>query len=140
MSNKQLTPEILDITQVYINHEFSLDRTAEATNLTKQEVIEAISHPQAKHYINEVYMDQGYRNRARIGKLLDRMIESKVEEAEESEMWTEMDLADLIKLQHKIRMDEAKMDTPNTQVNIANFGDSNYGALVEKLMNGKGNK
>ena len=137
---KALTPEVLDLTQLYIEHEFSIERTAEVTGLTKQQVAEAIAHPQSKALINEIYLDTGYRNRARLGNLLDKMIESKIEEAEETEQWTEMDLAELIKLQHKMRMDEAKLDSPNTQVNIANFGDTNYSSLVERLMNGTNRK
>ena len=134
--SKALTPEVLDITQAYIDCGFSLEKASDTTGLSLQEINEIISHPQAKAYINEVYLDSGYRNRAKIGQLLDRMIESKIEEAEESEMWTDMDLADLLKLAHKIRMDEAKLESPNTQVNIANFGDSNYAGLVQRLLSG----
>jgi hypothetical protein len=64
------------------------------------------------------------------------MIESKIEEAEESEHWTDADLIDLLKFSHKIKIDEAKLDSPNTQVNIATFGESNYAGLVSKLLNG----
>lgn len=135
--SKALTPETLDITQLYINCGFSIEETAQKCNLTHQEISEIISHPQAKQYINEVYLDTGYRNRAKLGALMDKIIESKIEEAEESEVWSSMDLADLVKLSHKMRMDEAKLDAPNTQVNIANFGDSNYAGLVQKLLNGK---
>lgn len=133
---KALTPEVLDVTQVYIQSKFDLHKTCELTGLSTQEVSEAIGHPQAKAYINEVFLDTGYRNRARLGALLDKMIESKIEEAEETEVYTEADLLDLLKFSHKMKMDEAKLESPNTQVNIANFGDSNYAGLVNKLLNG----
>lgn len=132
-----LTPEVLDVTRIYIEQGFDLQKTSELCNLPLKEVIDITTHPQAKQYINEVYLDTGYRNRHKIGKLLDKIIDSKVEEAEESEMWSDMDLAELLKLAHKMRMDEIKTETPNTQVNIANFGDTNYSSLVDKLMNGK---
>lgn len=138
--SKALTAEILDITQLYIDCGLSMQETADRAGLSLQEVSETISHPQAKAYINDVYLDTGYRNRAKIGLLLDKIIESKIEDAEETEQWSDMDLAELLKLAHKIRMDEAKLDSPNTQVNIANFGDSNYANLVQKLLNGKPNK
>ena len=133
----ELTPEVLDITQIYIQAKFDLEKTCELTGLGSQEVSEAINHPQARAYINEVYLDTGYRNRARLGALLDKMIESKIEEAEETEQYTEADLLELLKFSHKMKMDEAKLESPNTQVNIANFGDSNYSNLVAKLLGGK---
>lgn len=136
MSSNALTPEVLDITQVYIQCEFDLHRTAKRLGISTKEVSDVISHPQSKAYINEVYLDTGYRNRARLGALLDKMIESKIEEAEETEVYTEADLLELLKFSHKMKMDEAKLESPNTQVNIANFGDSNYAGLVEKLLNG----
>ena len=135
--SKALTPEVLDVTQIYIHSEFDLRKTCELTGMDMSEVTEIINHPQAKAYINEVYLDSGYRNRARLGALLDKMIESKIEEAEETEQWTEADLLELLKFSHKMKMDEAKLDSPGTQVNIANFGDSNYAGLVNKLLNGK---
>lgn len=134
--SRALTPEVLDITQIYIQQGFDLKKTCELTHMDSADVSEIINHPQAKAYINEVFLDTGYRNRARLGSLLDRMIESKIEEAEETEQWTEADLLELLKFSHKMKMDEAKLDNPNTQVNIANFGDSNYAGLVNKLLNG----
>ena len=136
MSNA-LTPEILDITQVYIENKFDLRATSDQLGVSEKEVADVISHPQAKAYINEIYLDTGYRNRARLGALLDKMIESKLEEAEETGVYSDADLLDILKMVHKMKMDEAKLDSPNTQVNIANFGDSNYAGLVQKLIDGK---
>lgn len=134
---KALTPEVMDITQIYIQEGFDLQKTADRTGLPLNEITETVGHPQAKAYINEVFLDTGYRNRARLGNLLDRMIESKIEEAEESEQWTEADLLELLKFSHKMKMDEAKLESPNTQVNIASFGEgSNYAGLVQRLLNG----
>lgn len=139
MTSKALTPEVLDVTQIYISCGFDLQRTSEETGLSHKDVSEIISHPQAKSFINEVFLDTGYRNRARLGSLLDKMIESKVEEAELTEVYSDADLLELLKFSHKMKMDEAKLESPNTQVNIANFGEnSNYAGLVEKLIgNGK---
>lgn len=134
-----LTPETLDIVQLYVKHGFDMQKTADASGLPLKEVSDMIAHPQAKAYINEVFLDTGYRNRARLGSLLDRMIESKIEEAEESEEWTSADLLELLKFSHKMKMDEAKLESPNTQVNIASFGEgSNYAGLVQRLISGGG--
>ena len=74
-----------------------------------------------------------------------------MEEAEESEIYSNKDLADLLQLAHKMRMDEikaqaelekAKASTIKTQNNIqvnaeVPFGQGNYGELMKKLLKDK---
>jgi hypothetical protein len=70
-----------------------------------------------------------------------------MEEAEESEIYTSKDLADLLQMAHKMRMDEIKAQAElekaqatsikqqtNIQVNDGSFGSGNYGKLMEKLL------
>ena len=96
-------------------------------------------------------MDLGYRNRFKLGETLDLLIEKKMEEAEESEMYSNKDIADLLLLAHKIRMDEIKAQTEleksrvgriksqtNVQINSElPFGQGNYGKLMDKLLKNK---
>jgi phage baseplate assembly protein W len=93
-------------------------------------------------------MDSGYRNRFKLAETLDKLIDQKLEEAEESEIYTNKDLADLLMMQHKIRMDEVKAQTEsekakngniktqnNVQINTeVPFGQGNYGNLMKKLL------
>ena len=80
----------------------------------------------------------------------DKLIDQKLEEAEETELYTSKDLADLLMMQHKIRMDEMKAQTEfekakngnintlkqnNVQINTdVPFGQGNYGTLMKKLL------
>ena len=64
-----------------------------------------------KNYIDTVFLDTGYRNRFKIASTLDNIIEQKLEEAEESQIYTSKDLADLLQMAHKMRMDEIKTQT-----------------------------
>mgnify|MGYP001161502680 CR=1 FL=1 len=71
-----------------------------------------------------------------------------MEEAEESEIYSNKDLADLLQMAHKMRMDEikaqaelekAKASSIKTQNNIqvnaeVPFGQGNYGELMKKLL------
>ena len=76
----------------------------------------------------------------------------RLDEADESEVYTSKDLADLVGLAHKIRMDELKAQTElekaeactiktqnNVQINSGEmpFGQGNYGELMKKLLNDK---
>ena len=113
-------------------------------------VAEVLNKREVKKYIDTVYLDMGYRNRNNIGSLLDEMIASKLEEAQESGVYSSKDLADLLMMAHKMRMDEIKAQAElikaegtniknqtNVQINEAvPFGQGNYGKLMEKLLGG----
>ena len=90
----------------------------------------------------------GYRNKNNIAVVLDEMIQSKLEEAKETGVYSNKDLADLLQMAHKMRMDEIKAQTElqkaeassvksqtNVQINEGiPFGQGNYGKLMERLM------
>lgn len=137
---KRLTPEELDIASAYLSLG-SAEAVASEFSLPISRVSEILSRPDAQNFINQIYLDQGYRNRHKLGSLLDKMIESKLIEAEESGMYTTKDLYDLISLAHKITMDNAKLNQsqqPPSQTNIQ--VNNNYGSLMEKLTLGTGSK
>jgi len=91
----------------------------------------------------------GYRNKNNIATVLDEMIQSKLEEAQETGVYSNKDLADLWQMAHRMRMDEIKAQTEltkeettniktqnNVQINNESlpFGQGNYGKLMEKLL------
>lgn len=128
-----LSPESLDIANAYLVYG-SAKETATQLQIPEFEVIQFLERKDVKDYITGVYLDRGYRNRHKLGEVLDRMIDSKLEEAAESGIYTSKDLLELLQFAHKMRMDELKNDTSGPTVNIANFGQGNYGQLMEKLL------
>ena len=140
MTQIALTPECLDIANAYLTYGSAKD-TAEQLGIPEYQVVQFLERKDVKDYITGVYLDRGYRNRNKLGAVLDRMIDSKLEEAEESGIYTSKDLLELLQFAHKMRMDELKNDNSGPTVNIANFGQGNYGQLMEKLLsNDKGTK
>jgi hypothetical protein len=133
----RISPEGFDIANAWLQYG-TIAETAHALQVTESSVVTALKEPTIKSYLDSVYLDMGYRNRNKLGALLDKIIDIKIQEAEDSEMWTSKDIIDLITLAHKMRMDEIKATaTNNTTVNVANFNEgSNYGKLMEKLING----
>jgi hypothetical protein len=137
----RLTPENFDIANAYLEYG---DVTTVATELQvpQHEVVRLLQTPEIKRYLDAVYLDMGYRNRDKIGKLLDKMIEAKVEEAEESGVYTSKDLLELLTLAHKMRMDEIKLEKDKVNVGtqnniqVASFGEGNYGKLMDRLLGG----
>jgi hypothetical protein len=53
-------------------------------------------------------MDLGYRNRFKLGKALDLLIDRNLKRQKNQKCYSNKDLADLIHLAHKMRMDEIK--------------------------------
>lgn len=136
MTLTRLEPESFDIANAYLKYGSS-DEVSNQLGVPKHKVVEILQSPSVKSYIDGVYLDQGYRNRDKIGALLDKIIDKKLEEAEESGEYTSKDLVDLITLAHKMRIEEMKAQKKeqSTTVNVANFGqDSHYGKLMEKLV------
>ena len=137
----KISPEGLEVANLYLASG-SLQEAANSLNISVQKASELLDKAEVKRYIDSVYMDQGYRNRFKLAALMDKLIDSKVEEAEESEMYTTKDLADLIALQHKMKMEEIKAEQAglkhqtNIQVNQQEniFGGGNYGDLMKKLL------
>lgn len=147
MSNKEIAviePESLEVANCYLQFG-NIRAVCDYLQIKEDRVVEQLNKKEVKRYIDTVYLDMGYRNRSNIASVLDEMIESKLEEARESEIYSSKDLADLMMMAHKIRMDElnvqAKLEqqTIKTQNNVQinqeglPFGSGNYGKLLEKL-------
>jgi len=143
----KMSPEGLEIANSYLEHG-SIPAVASKLRVSQNEVSEVLNKREIKQYIDTVFLDTGYRNRFKLAETLDMLIEKKLEESEETQMYTNKDMADLIQLAHKMRMEEikaqtemekAKAMTVKTQVNIQDnsgspFGQGNYGELIKKLM------
>lgn len=135
----KISPEGFDIANAYLEYG-NVQETAKAMQVPEHEVVKILAQRDVKTYIDSVYMDLGYRNRNKLGAVLDKMIDQKLEEAEESGIYTSKDLFELIQFAHKMRMDEIKAEQKvdqSTTVQVANFGEGQYGKLMERLLNGK---
>jgi hypothetical protein len=129
------SPEWLSVANQYIQSG-SATETAKALGLEPVLVTEVLARKDVREYLNQIYLDMGYRNRSKLGAVMDKLIESKLLDAEESGLYTTKDLADLLMMAHKMRMEEIKATTPaeiKNQTNVQINGD-NYGKLMERLL------
>jgi len=141
-----ISPEGVEIANAYLTMG-NIEGVCSIMSVTKQKVADILGSTAVKKYIDTIYLDTGYRNRNNIASLLDEMIASKLVEAEESQVYSSKDLADLLNMAHKHRMDEIKMqleadkqstivkNQTNVQINDSGaFGTGNYGKLMEQLV------
>ena len=147
-----ISPEGLEVANAYLQFG-NIRAVCEMLAVPENQVVELLNKREVKKYIDTVYLDMGYRNKNNIATVLDEMIQSKLEEAQETGVYSSKDLADLLQMAHKMRMDEIKAQAEllkaettnirnqtNVQINDAAlpFCQGNYGKLMEKLVNGSG--
>jgi phage terminase small subunit len=151
----KMSPEGLTIANTYLEVG-NVPAVCARLKMDTAKVSEILNKREIKAYIDQVYLDTGYRNRFKLANSLDDLIERKLEEAEESQIYTNKDLADLYVMAHRMRGDEMKAMTElekakasniknqtNVQINAdLPFGQGNYGKLMEKLLSedNNGNK
>ena len=142
-----ISPEGLEVANSYLTFG-NIRAVVEQLGVQENKVVELLNKREVKKYIDTVYLDMGYRNKNNIAGLLDEMIESKLEEAKESGVYSNKDLADLLQMARKMRMDEIKAQAElekaqatnvksqtNVQINEGlPFGQGNYGKLMDKLL------
>lgn len=133
-----IAPENLEVANAYLSTG-SIVEAAAQLHTTPDHVQEILAKSEVKRYVDEVYLDAGYRNRFKLGELMDRIIASKLEEAEETGIYSNKDLVDILALVHKMTVEQGKYQQSNikTQTNVqinAPFGEGNYGELMKKLL------
>jgi molybdenum cofactor biosynthesis enzyme len=144
-----ISPEGLEVANSYLQFG-NIRGDCDQLQVAEKKVVDILNKREVKKYIDTVYLDMGYRNKNNIASLLDEMIQSKLEEAQESGVYSSKDLADLLQMAHKMRMDEIKAQAELEKVSSSNiknqtnvqinegvpFGQGNYGKLMDKLLNG----
>lgn len=143
----KMSPEGLEIANTYLELG-DIQAVCLRLKIDENTAQEYLGKREIKAYIDQVYLDTGYRNRFKLASTLDDIIERKLDEAEESQIYTNKDIADLLSMAHKMRMDEIKAmaelekakasnikNQTNVQINSElPFGQGNYGKLMEKLL------
>lgn len=143
-----ISPEGIEVANTYLQYG-NIREVCNYLCVPEDKVVAILNKREVKQYIDTVYLDMGYRNRNNLASVMDDMIASKLEEAVETGIYSKKDLADLLQMAHKMRMDEIKAQAElekattvrnqtNVQINEGiPFGQGNYGKLMEKLLNGR---
>lgn len=138
-----ISPEGASIANTYLANACSINDTSRVLDIPTHEISAMLQQPLVKTYVNSILREHGYRHMVQIATKLDEVIDKKWEELEEADIGSNKDIADLLQLAHKMRLDMSNLlqkDTAgpvaqkNTQVNV--YGEGNYGKLMEKLIEG----
>jgi hypothetical protein len=136
----KLSPEHLTFAQTYLSS-LSLSETAKTLQITEADASELYNNREVKKFIDTVFLQQGYLNRFKLVGLLNKIIDSKLTEAEETGIYSNKDLLDVVQTLHKINMDHEKLNaekSPSKQTNVQvnNYGE-NLSSLLDRLVRGE---
>ena len=127
-----LDPGLLTVANDYLAGQ-SIDEIAKNHLLTMDQVTSIIDNKDVKSYIDNVFLSQGYLNRAKRLALINKVIDNKVQEAMESEVYTKKDLLDWMKLLN----DMETATRPKRDVGVAVQINNNYDSLMKDLLGDK---
>ena len=140
-----MAPEDAEIANTYLET-MDMQETAKILKISLHKVSEYLSKPAVSKYITEVFMNTGYRNRLKIGELLDRLIDKKLEEMQESDLGSSKDILDIIALVAKIRKEELELSIKleeaknggrvkrQTNIQINNTPNNPYEDFTKRLL------
>jgi len=139
-----VSPEGAKIANTYLANACSIKDTSQALSMPTFEISAILQQPLVKTYVNSILREYSYGHMVKIAEKLDDLVDIKWAELEEAEIGSNKDIADLLALAHKMRLDMSNLlqkdvakgegVTKNTQVNV--YGEGSYGLLMEKLING----
>ncbi|QIO00125.1 putative terminase small subunit [Salmonella phage beppo] len=147
-----MSPEGMDVIEAYLQCGSDVPVAARSLGMSEIAFRDIMNRGEVKNYLNDIFMESGFRNRDRLFGVLDEVIKRKLEELEETGMGSDQDIMDILWKAHKMKMEEMKMmvelekvkaaaRTPANQTNIQNniiagSGDENYMNLITALAGG----
>ena len=140
---EKISPEGLRVAEVYLESGQDAQETARILNLPMDEVDRLLSKRETKAYIDRIYHESGFRNRHKMGELMDAIIAKKLEEMDDTGLGSQKDIIDILQVAHKMKMEQMQLELklqeqkgPGVQINtqINNGGGDNYNKLLEKIL------
>ena len=107
---------------------------AEDFSMPADIVTQVINKKEVETYINTVYLSQGFINRNKRMSLINKIIEAKWEEAQETLMYSKKDMLDWIKVLNE--MDRDARPKPEQKPAVAIQVNNNYSDLMKDLLDG----
>lgn len=134
-----INPEHLAIARMYLNSG-SIEDTAKSLSVPIEKVESTLCRKDVKSFVDNIWLDQGYRNRNKIFAAMEKIIDDKLAEMQNLEITSSKDILEIFKQYHQMVMDYRKLAVSEeqarhsgTNVNIQN-NTTNYNNTMERLM------
>ena len=130
-------PVLLQIANKYLQGQEIAD-IADELEVSRDRVVSILEKAEVKRYIDGVMSSQGYLNRVRRMDLINEVIEQKVAEARDTEMFSRKDLLDWLKhiaeLEKDLQPKEAKQPAAGPAVAVQISNSPNYDRLMGEII------
>lgn len=146
---ERIQPEAMEVVEAYLRNDRDVNRTAEDLNTTPTVISDLINKREVRSYLDHLFMESGYRNREKFFDILDNVLEAKMEELDEAQMSSSMDIMDILKIYHSMKIKElelsiklqelqqgSKGQTAKTINNLQINNSSGYDNLLSRIISG----
>jgi antitoxin component HigA of HigAB toxin-antitoxin module len=145
----QISPEALEIANYYLQLQ-SVPKVCSELGLSTEMVCEVLDRREVKAYMDMVFFDMGFNNRHKMRSAMDMIIQRKFQELDEAGIGSNKDIVEILALSHKmtmeymdkqIQLEKLRGGSIKNQVNVQindGVGGSNYGNLIERIINSGG--
>ena len=143
----QISPEALEVANCYLQLQ-NIPNVAAQLDLPIEQVTEVLDRREVKSYLDHVFFDLGFNNRHKMREAMDAIIHKKFQELDEAGIGSNKDIVEILALSHKMTMEYMDKQIQleklrgsnirsqvNVQINDGGGGGSNYGNLLERIIN-----
>lgn len=145
---EKLQPEAMTVVESYLFHRRDVDAVARDLNTTPTVITDILNKREVRGYLDHLFMESGYRNRDKFFDIMDNILEQKLEELDEAGMGSNMDVMDIMKTYHAMKIKELELSiklqelssakqTAGTINNLQINNSSGYDKLLERIISGK---
>lgn len=106
---ERMQPEAMEVVEAYLRNDRDVNRAAEDLNTTPTVISDLINKREVRSYLDHLFMESGYRNREKFFDILDNVLEAKMEELDEAQMSSSMDIMDIMKIYHSMKIKELEL-------------------------------
>ena len=136
------------VVESYLFHNRDVDAVARDLNTTPTVISDILNKREVRGYLDHMFMESGYRNREKFFDILDNILEAKLEELDEADMGSSMDIMDIMKTYHAMKIKELEMSiklqelqsskqAAGTINNVQINNSSGYDKLLDRIIAGK---
>lgn len=106
---QNLQPEAMEVVEAYLRNDRDVNRAAEDLNTTPTVISDLINKREVRSYLDHLFMEAGFRNREKFFDVLDNILDAKIEELDEAQMSSSMDIMDIMKIYHGMKIKELEL-------------------------------
>lgn len=153
MSNlpaEKLQPEAIVVVEKYLECNRDVNLVATELNTTPTVIGDILNKREVRGYLDHLFMEAGFRSRDKFFGVLDNILEAKIEELDEAQMGSSMDIMDIMKIYHGMKIKELELSIKLQELQAANKNQSagtinnvqinnssGYDQLLERIISGK---